>query len=88
MLLRIHTNFFFKIFGHIREQNILKIIKYNKKIQKLIDINPNYYKYYSKKFIIYESNLNDNGNEYNDRFELIYIEWIFRRRKIWHWGRI
>ena len=48
------------------------MIKYNKKMQNLININPNYIKFYSKKHIIYESKLNDNGSEYNDKFSLIY----------------
>ena len=72
MISRIPTDFLFKLLGHIKEKNILKMIKYNKKMQNLININPNYIKFYSKKHIIYESKLNDNGSEYNDKFSLIY----------------
>ena len=56
MVSRIPAFFLFKLLGHITEKNILKMTKYNKKMQNLININPNYI----------------NGSEYNDKFSLIY----------------
>ena len=39
-----------KIFNNLNKKNLLKITKYNKNIQKRIDININEYKEYSEKF--------------------------------------
>jgi len=42
--------FIIKLFEYISKRKSLKTIKYNKKIQKRIDINIKDYKYYSKKY--------------------------------------
>ena len=42
--------FIIKLFEYIPKRKSLKTIKYNKKIQKRIDINIKDYKYYSKKY--------------------------------------
>ena len=39
-----------KFFGYISERKSLEIIRYNKSIQKRIDININHYKAYSEKY--------------------------------------
>ena len=42
--------FIIKLFEYILKRKSLKTIKYNKKIQKRIDINIKDYKFYSKKY--------------------------------------
>jgi len=50
-LKKIRSNFILKIFfGYINKRNSLEIIKYNKNIQKRINININHYKEYSEKY--------------------------------------
>ena len=67
----IKSIFFSRIlFSHLNEKIKLKIIKYNKKLQNIIDIKLINYKFYSGKYIIYENNIK--GKEYdgynNDNF--------------------
>ena len=49
-------NIFKKIFSYVSDRKKLKLIKYNKHIQKKLGINIIYYKTYSGKFIINEKN--------------------------------
>ena len=59
-----------KLFTFVDEKTKLDIIKYNKNMQNIMDINLINYKFYSKKYIIYEEN--GKGKEYNgydDRLE-------------------
>ena len=61
------------IISYIYERVKLDIIKYNKTLQYLMNINLINYKYYSGKYIIYETK--DKGKEYyhiNDEFKLIF----------------
>ena len=50
------------VFSHLDEKIKLKLIKYNKKLQNKIDIKLINYKFYSDKYIIYETNIK--GKEY------------------------
>ena len=52
-----------KLFTFVDEKTKLDIIKYNKNMQNIMDINLINYKFYSKKYIIYEEN--GKGKEYN-----------------------
>ena len=71
MLKKIKSNIIFKkVFAYINEYKILKIIKYNKYIQKKLGIDIINYKFYQGKYIIYESKTK--GKEYNNKDELIY----------------
>ena len=64
MLAKIKSIFFVKILlTKVKEGIKLDLIKYNKYIQNLIDININNYKIFSGKYIIYENN--GKGKEYN-----------------------
>ena len=61
------------IISYLYERVKLDIIKYNKTLQYLMNINLINYKYYSGKYIIYETK--DKGKEYyhiNDEFKLIF----------------
>ena len=62
MLKNIKSSYFIKIiFSCLFEKQKLKIVKYNKSLQKNIDINLINYKFYSDRYIIYE---NGKGKEY------------------------
>ena len=64
MLKDIKSSYFIKIiFSYIDECRKLKLIKYNKIMQKIIDINIINYRYFSGRYIIYDSN--NKANEYN-----------------------
>ena len=64
LLEKIKSIFFSRIlFSHLDEKIKLKIIKYSKKIQNKIDIKLINYKFYSGRYIIYETNIK--GKEYN-----------------------
>ena len=57
MLKNIKSTYFVKIlFLYMDEKQKLKLIKYSKSLQKSIDINIINYKYFSRKYIIYETN--------------------------------
>ena len=57
MLNNIKSTYFIKIiFTYVEEKQKLKVVNYNKNIQKLLDINIINYKYSTGKYIIYESN--------------------------------
>ena len=52
-----------KLFTFVDEKTKLDIIKYNKNMQNIMDIDLINYKFYSKKYIMYEEN--GKGKEYN-----------------------
>ena len=65
MLKKIKTSYFLmRFFSYIDEKQKLKLVKYNKYLQKRIDISINNYIHFQGKYIIYESN--GNGKEYSD----------------------
>ena len=64
MLKNVKSVYFSKIiFSYINDKKILEIVKYNKQMQKNIDINLNNYKLFAGKYIIFEEN--GNGKEYS-----------------------
>ena len=64
LLENIKSIFFYRIlFSNLDEKIKLKIIKYNKKLKKQIDIKLINYKVYSGKYIVYETNIK--GKEYD-----------------------
>ena len=72
MLKKIKSNFFIKIlFSHLNRGNILKIAKYNKILQNILDINLNKYKLFSGRYIIYDTN-GKVKEYYNDNQELAF----------------
>ena len=50
------------IFSYISEGRKLKLLKHNKNLQKEMNINLSNYKFFSRRYIIYESN--GKGREY------------------------
>ena len=60
------------VFSHLDEKIKLKLIKYNKKLQNKIDINLINYKFYSGKYIIYETKTK--GKEYNGHNDNLLFE--------------
>ena len=71
MLEHINSIYFRKIiFSFLEEKTKLKVIKYNKTIQNLININLLNYKISSSRYIFYETN--SKGKEYNILGKLIY----------------
>ena len=64
MLKDIKSTYFIKlIFSYVDEEQKLKIIKYNKNLQKIIDISIINYIHFRGRYIIYESN--GIGKEYD-----------------------
>ena len=63
------------LFVYVEEKKKLKIIKYNKRLQKNININIINYKFYSGKYIIYESK--GIGKEYNGTNDKLLFEGDF-----------
>ena len=55
--------FSIKLFNLMEEGKKLKLVKYNKNLQNNLNINTFNYIYFSKRYIIYESN--GKGKEYN-----------------------
>ena len=71
MLENIKSSYIYKIiFSYIDDKRKLNLFKYNKKSQTKIDINIYHYKYFSKKYIVYENN--GKGKEYYDFGALIF----------------
>ena len=69
----IKASYFIKsLFSYIDEKHKLKIAKYNKGLQKNINITIANYKYFTGKYIIYESN--GVGKEYNSTDNLLIYE--------------
>ena len=64
MLKKIRALYFIKnLFEYIEEAKKLKFIKYNKSLQKIMNISINNYIHFKGKYIIYKSN--EIGEEYN-----------------------
>ena len=64
MLKNIKSSYFIAIiFSYIDERQKLKIIKYNKNLQKNMNISIINYKFFTRRYIIYESN--GIGKEYD-----------------------
>ena len=73
MLKNIKSSYFTRIiFSFIEEGNKLKVLKYNKYLQKEMNISLINYKFYSGKYIIYESN--GKGKEYNGLYNILIYE--------------
>ena len=73
MLKNIKSSYFFKLmFTFIEEKPKLKLVKYNKSIQKYMDINIINYKIFSGRYIIYE--LNGIGKEYDGHNDKLIFE--------------
>ena len=68
MFERIKSQYFMKLlFFNIKERKKLKLIKYNKNLRNMLDINLIKYKIMSGKYIIYEkNNIGKVYNSYND----------------------
>ena len=60
------------MFSFVIQRKKLELIKYNKNLQNKIDISLLYYKAFSKKYIIYESNRK--GKEYNGLNDVLIYE--------------
>ena len=60
------------LFSHLQEKLKLKILKYNKSLQKAINISLPNYKLFTKKFILYETKERAKGKEYNLTGTLLY----------------
>ena len=60
------------LFYHLDEKIKLKSIKYNKKLQNIIDINIINYKFYSGRYIIYDTN--GKGREYSGEDDKLIFE--------------
>ena len=54
------------------ELKILKILRYNKNLQNIVDIDLNFYKNYAKKYIIYKDNKRNFGREFDNGNVLLY----------------
>ena len=59
-----------KIFIHLYDAKLLKLIKYNKTLQKKLDISLFNYKIFTGKYIVYD--IKGNGKEYNYKDELVF----------------
>ena len=68
-----------KLFTFVDEKTKLDIIKYNKNMQNIMDINLINYKFYSKKYIIFEEN--GKGKEYHkDGYTIFEGEYLNGKR--------
>ena len=77
MLENIKSSFFNKIlFSHLSKRNNLKLFKYNKNWQKILDINIKHYKIFSGRYIIYESK--NKGKEYIGFDDILIYEGEFK----------
>ena len=73
MLKNVGSSFFLKLlFFYIDEKQKLKITKYNKSLQKNLNISLINYKYFRGKYIIYESN--GKGKEYDFIYDKLIYE--------------
>ena len=73
MLQNIKSSYFIKlIYTFVEEAQKLKFIKYNKSMQKNLDISIINYKHFTKKYLIYESN--GIGKEYNGYDDILTFE--------------
>ena len=73
MLNNIKATFFYKVvFSCVKEKTKLKFAKYNKNLQSKIDINLNNYKFFTSKYIVYETK--QKGKEYYGNEDTLYYE--------------
>ena len=74
MLKNIKVSFYFlnKLFSLINEEKKLKFVRYNKNLQSILNISLTNYKFFTGRFIIFESN--GKGKEYNGNY---YDELLF-----------
>ena len=80
MLQDIKSVYFINIlFSYIDEGQKLKLIKYNKSLQKILNISITYYIFFSEKYIIYESNIY--GKEYLNKDDRLIYEGGFLNGK-------
>ena len=87
MLKNIKAIFFIKIlFSHANEKLKLEIIKYNKSLQNILDINIINYKIFSGRYIIYDSNIK--GKEYNSYEDRLIFKGDYKNGKINGKGKI
>ena len=79
----ISSYFIQNLFAHINEEIKLKLIRYNKYMQNIINVNLINYKTFSGKYIEYESNENGSGKgkEYNIFNDEIVFEGDYINRK-------
>ena len=74
MLNNIKSQFFTKkLFTYLGYLNKLKLVKYNKKLQYILELNIDYYKRFSKTYIIFDENDFKKGKEYGYNGRLILI---------------
>ena len=73
MLKNVKSSYFTQIiFSFVKEGNKLKVLKYNKNLQKEMNLSLYNYKFYSGRYIIYESN--GKGKEYNGSDDKLLFE--------------
>ena len=78
MLKNIKSIYYIKlIFYYLQEKRKLYLIKYNKNLQNLIDINLLIYKIFSGRYIIYQNNSQIKGKEYNSYNDKLIFEGKF-----------
>ena len=66
MLSNSKSSFFnLKVFSILSDKRKLELIKYNKNLQKNLDINIIHYKEFSKRYIIYDTKEKGKGKEYD-----------------------
>ena len=61
-----------KLFTFVDEKTKLDIIKYNKNMQNIMDINLTNYKFYGEKYVVYEEN--GKGKEYDGNYDILLFE--------------
>ena len=61
-----------KLFTFVDEKTKLDIIKYNKNMQNIMDINLTNYKFYGEKYVVYEEN--GKGKEYDGDYDILLFE--------------
>ena len=82
MLENIKSVYFLRIlFPLLEVKKKLDLLKYNKNLQNKIDININYYKVFSGKYIEYENKEKANGKEYNIFTNNLIFEGEYLNRK-------
>ena len=80
MLKNIKAIYFIQmLFSYVDEEKKLKLVKYNKNLQKIIDINIINYKHFKGKYIIYESN--GIGKEYYGYSNMLKFEGEYLKGK-------
>ena len=80
MLKNIKSLYFTQIiYTYVNDAQKLKIIKYNKNLQKIIDINIINYIHFRGRYIIYESN--GIGKEYDGQYDALLFQGEYKNRK-------